>query len=341
MEQRLAQIRLGGAAAVGSELAFAPVEVASNASFMSMASGLAQMTDAASPTTGRSSDRAAPASWHGVSTWARALGGWGNFGSDGNAPTVSTSVGGLMIGADTAITDQWVVGAALGYASAWAQSPSSSVYGSNYQATAYTGWHAAPFFADAQAGYTHADYTTRRSLSFGGLAQSAQGKPDGNNADVVLRAGLSLPVGPLLVEPSLGLDWYRLTRSGFNEAGAPTVGLSVASQEIDVVQPSIGARVASQFKASSNLLVIPEARVRYFHDVGDGTVPVTASLASAGAPGGAFTTFAAYPGRDSVVVGGGVAAQTNSGMRLFVDYDAQLAGRMTAHAVTGGLRVTF
>ena len=158
---------------------------------------------------------------------------------------------------------------------------------------------------------------------------------------MVLRAGLSLPVGPLLVEPSLGLDWYRLTRSGFNEAGAPTVGLSVASQEIDVVQPSIGARVASQFKASSNLLVIPEARVRYFHDVGDGTVPVTASLASAGAPGGAFTTFAAYPGRDSVVVGGGVAAQTNSGMRLFVDYDAQLAGRMTAHAVTGGLRVTF
>ena len=340
VEQRLAQVRLGGAAA-GSDLAFAPLQVASNAPLASMTSVLAQMADASGGTTGRSSDQTAPPSWHGVSVWARGLGGWGNFGSDGNAPAVSTSVGGLMVGADTAITDQWLVGGALGYASSWAQSYNSSVRGSNYQATAYAGWHAAPFFADAQTGYTHADYSTRRSLDIGGLMQSAQGKPDGDNADIVLRAGLSLPVGPLLVEPSFGADWYRLTRSGFNETGATTIGLRVASQEIDVVQPSIGVRVASQFKAASNLLVIPEATVRYFHDVGDGVVPVTASLAGAGARGGAFTTYAAYPGRDSVTVGGGVAAQTRSGVRLFVDYDAQLAARLTAHAVAGGLRVTF
>jgi outer membrane autotransporter protein len=173
-------------------------------------------------------------------------------------------------------------------------------------------------------------------VSFGGLTQTAQSKPSGDDVSTSLRFGVTLDRAGIVVEPSVGLDWLRLNRGGFAETGAPAVGLRVASQNVDVVQPSIGVRVATIF-ATSAATFAPEARLRYLHDVGDGVVPVMASLA--GSP--SFTTISTSPGRDSVAAGLGAAAQTKGGIRLFVDYDATVAAHATSHAVSGGMRLTF
>ena len=153
------------------------------------------------------------------------------------------------------------------------------------------------------------------------------------------RAGFNLQMGRFVLEPSFGIDWFHVGRGAFSESGAGVAGLSVAGEAIEVVKPSVGVSLATRFTVAPDLVAIPEARVRYYHDVGDGKVPVTAALL--GAPGTSFTTLASYPGRDSVVLGVGLMAQRGRGMRLFLDYNLELADRLTAHSMTGGVRFTF
>ena len=273
--------------------------------------------------------------------WARGVGGFGNVASDGNGPALTFSGGGVVVGADTQVDDQWLVGASLGYVSGSSASSfvGSTVTASNYQAALYSNWQSGPFFVDGQLAYTHADYTTERTLSFGGFSSQAQGKPGGNALTMASRAGLTLRAGPVLLEPSLGLDWYHVSRNAFSESGADVAGLAVAAQSVDVVKPSIGLRLTSSFTIDQDLIAMPEARVRYYHDVGDGRVPVTAALL--GLPGTSFTTLATYPGRDSVVLGVRLSAQRSRAMRLFVDYNVELANHLTAHTMTGGVRLSF
>ena len=336
VDRRLGQLRQGDTGAGG--LAFSPADGGGGTMFASMAGGLAQLAGGPATANDAAGEGGARPSWGKASVWAQALGGWGSIGSDGNTPRANVSAGGLMVGVDKILSEQWVVGGALGYASAWARSPGASVFGANDQATVYGGWRQGALFADAQASYTHADYQTRRTVVFGTFGQSAHGKPSGDDGGLVVRVGSSLKVGVVLFEPSVGLDYAHLGRSAFSEQGAPIVGLRLASQQVDVVQPSIGARVATEWRPRADLRVGAEMRARYFHDVGDGAVPVTASFL---AGSGSFTTDGAYPGRDSVRVGAGATVQMNGWARLFVDYDAQLATRGTTHALSGGFRASF
>jgi subtilase-type serine protease len=334
LEDRLAQRRNG-------DRAVAPVNTArlGRAGFgdgSSLSSLAGQMAEAAG-----GSGLSAGGTGSGLSAWARGLGGFGSVGANSEAAGFSLRSAGVMAGVDTALGDNWVVGASLGYLNARqaTERGSNRSESNNHQFSLYGGWQSGRLFADGQLGYTYARYDTRRSLDFGGLSREASGQADGHDLTLATKLGLRTEVAGFALEPSLGLDWYRVSRGGFTESGAGSAGLQVGDQVVNAIKPSLGFRASTTVQVGDDLRLTPDLRARWYHDLGDDTAPVTASLI--GAPGAAFTTTGTVPGRDSAVLGMGLSAELGGSLRLSLGYEADLAARQTGHAFTGGIKYTW
>ena len=273
--------------------------------------------------------------------WARPLGGFGRIGGEGAAGGFNQRIAGVMTGLDTAIGDNAVLGAALGYANTLQVSGNSGNRSitDHYQIAVYGDWQSGSLFADGQIGYTYASTNSSRVLAFGGLNRKAGGTADGHDLTMAVKAGIHRNVAGVEVEPSIGLDWYRVARTGFTESNAGSAGLQVADQVVNAIKPSLGARASVQFQYGDDVRLIPEMRARWYHDLGDGKAPVTARLI--GAPAAGFTTTGAVVGRDSAVIGTGLSAVIDDSLRLNVGYEAELAKGQTSHAFTAGIKYSW
>ncbi len=270
-----------------------------------------------------------------VSLWARGLGGPGRVG--GRNGFDLTHVG-VMVGADKRF-DGALVGASFGYADGTTNGAGGldRSGASAYQGSVYGSLGLDRIFVDAVAAYTYADTRTIRSLSFGDLSRTAVGSYGSDDLSAAFKIGTRAQIGALYAEPSLGLDWYRLSRDRFAERNAGSAGLDARAETQDIVQPSIGVRVTADI-AHDGIVFSPEIRARYYHNVGDTASLVTASLV--GAPGSPFTTTFAGIGRDTGVVSAGLTAQRDN-LQVFTRYEAALGRDMTAHIVAGGLRYAW
>jgi outer membrane autotransporter protein len=65
------------------------------------------------------------------------------------------------------------------------------------------------------------------------------------------------------------------------------------------------------------------------------------TAAFGGAPSSSFTVYGATPERDAVVLGLGARTSVADSTRLYLRYDAQLAGGFNNHALTAGLRLSW
>ncbi|MGX5775970.1 autotransporter domain-containing protein [Methylorubrum zatmanii] len=270
-----------------------------------------------------------------VSLWARALGGPGSIGGRGG---FDLNQAGVLVGADKQF-DGALLGASFGYAdgSTAALSSANRGWSSAYQGSVYGSLDLEPVFVDAVAAYTHTDNRTSRGLVFGDLSRTAIGRFGGDDLSAAVKLGTRARFGALYAEPSLGLDWYRLSRDGFSEQGAGSAGLLSRSETQDIVQPSVGVRLSSAF-LHDGILISPELRARYYRNVGDTVSLVTASLI--GAPGAPFTTTFAGIGRDTGVVSAGLTAQKET-VQVFARYEAAVGSNLTAHLFAGGLRYAW
>lgn len=269
------------------------------------------------------------------SLWARALGGPGRIGGRNGFDLTHA---GVLVGADKRL-DGALLGVSFGYADGTTNGVSglNRSWASAYQGSVYGSLDLGPVFVDAVAAYTATENRTARSLVFGDLARTAVGTFGGNDFSGAVKLGTRYQFGALYAEPSLGLDWYRLSRDGFAERSAGSAGLAVRSETHDIVQPSVGVRLSTAF-LRDGVLISPELRARYYRNVGDTLSLVTASLI--GAPGAPFTTTFAGIGRDTGVISAGLTAQ-KANLQVFTRYEAAVGSNATAHIFAGGLRYAW
>ena len=294
---------------------------------LAAATGTLQDADVARPGRGGDED--------GVSAWARVLGGPGSIGGPGSFDMTGV---GVMLGMDKSF-GSGLAGISFAYGSLNMQGTNTANGSADtYQVSLYGALQSGNLFLDATASYAHADYSTTRALAFGALQRVATGSADGDNLAVSLKAGGVWSAGALTFEPSLGFDWYRLTRSAFAESGAGAAGLDVASKTLDLILPSIGARLSSRLDAGAFTLT-PELSARYYYNAGDTTVGTTASLI--GAPGVPFKVTATGLGRNIGVLAAGLSAQQTSNLKISAQYELQVADDLTAQTVSLGLRYTW
>ncbi|MFG7490602.1 autotransporter domain-containing protein [Methylorubrum rhodesianum] len=270
-----------------------------------------------------------------LSVWARALGGPGSVGGRNGFDLSSV---GVLVGADKRF-DGALLGVSFGYADGTTGDVNSSnrSWASAYQGSVYGSMDVGTAFIDAVAAYTYSDTRTTRALSFGNLSRTAVGSFGGDDLSAALKFGTRSWFGAVYAEPSIGLDWYRLSRDGFNEQGANSAGLSSRAMTQDIVQPSVGMRLTSDF-TSGGILFSPEIRARYYHNLGDTVSFVNASLI--GAPGASFTAAFTGINRNTGVVSAGLSAQKEN-LQVFSRYEAALGSDLTAHIFAGGLRYSW
>ncbi|HQS11007.1 MAG: hypothetical protein B7Y12_05790 [Rhizobiales bacterium 24-66-13] len=272
---------------------------------------------------------------NGVSAWARVLGGPANVAGAGSYDMTGV---GVLIGVDKSF-DTGLAGVSFAYGNFSTEGVNSGdASADTYQISAYGSLQQGNLFLDATLAYAYADYSTNRLLAFGTLSRLATGSSDGNDVSLSAKAGGVYAFGTGSFEPSLGFDWYHLTRGAFTETTAGSAGLIVGSQTLDLIMPSVGARLSTLYNAGTFTLS-PELSARYYYNFGDTDVATTAGLI--GAPAAPFTVTGTGIGHNIGVLAAGLSAQQNDNLRVSAQYELQLSDNVTAQAVSLGLRYTW
>src|SRR5207247_1953266 len=124
----------------------------------------------------------------------------------------------------------------------------------------------------------------------------------------------------------------------FTERGS-LAPLTFGSQHVESSRTTFGIKASYEAKIG-RVVVKPEFRVGWQHEYGDTQYAVVTRFADRA--GGKFTVQGPQIGRDSLMVGAGVAVLWNDRVSTYAYYDGEL-GRTNydANAVTAGIRIAF
>lgn len=284
----------------------------------------------------------APNAANGNGLWSQALGTWGRTQGDGNGAGSHYGGGGFMVGADHALSEHWLVGAAAGYSRAsWnaslnGASPSSGTV-ETPQGALYARYTQGPWLVSVSGSYAEHKFDTSRSVVIGPAVSNAGSSHHGGEWSADAQAEYSLASGPWQVRPLVGVRYSHLREDGFSESGAGAANLSMNARTTQSTTVSAGARVLRSFFDGSNGGY--ELKAVYSHLFGDNDSPVSARLAGQSA---VFTASGTPLKRDALTVSAGIGAALTKNVSGFLEVSAEERGSgQQAYSVGGGLRMVW
>lgn len=276
-----------------------------------------------------------------IGAWISALGGTGSVLGDGNAGTLTYTLGGVAAGADYRPDPRVLLGASIGYAagSQWVNGFDTRGTSDAFSASLYASFVAAAFYVDGAVGYANATNRLKRAIVLPGLAtRTANGQTSANQFLGLLESGFRIELAALApglsLTPFARLQGATSNQPGFAESGAGSLNLLVASQITNSLRSTLGADLKATIGPIDFAL-----RLGWLHEYADTSRPLTASFA--GAPGIAYTVLGATPQRDSAVLGLAATASIASATRLYLRYEGEVGGGTDNHALTLGLRLSW
>ncbi|MCU7920659.1 MAG: choice-of-anchor D domain-containing protein [Candidatus Thiodiazotropha sp. (ex Epidulcina cf. delphinae)] len=260
---------------------------------------------------------------------------------------------GLTVGADYRITNQFILGGAVGYIDTEAelernagdldaQGYSLSLYGTYYSEQNY--------FVDFSATYGKNDFDQQRSIIYqlGGLDvnQELTADYDGDMFSLFIGSGYDFNRGAWTFGPRADLEYIKSDVDGFTEETsdptAPGGGWATRIGETDQrwLTLNVGGR-ASYTHGTDWGVLIPYARLDWLHEFKDDAQIITAHFVSD--PGGnAINIETDDPDRDYLRLRIGTSAQFQNGVVGFIDYGTILAqSDWSVHTISAGLRMEF
>jgi outer membrane autotransporter protein len=282
--------------------------------------------------------------------------GLGNRDQTSELDSFDFETAGLTAGADYRLTDQLILGTALGFGlfdvdfDSNANSPPGqrlnsdsytfSLYGSYYPTEALF------FDAVATAGVSKYDSKRRIVIPSETLQppenRTARGDFDALIYGASITAGYDYPVWQgLTVTPSVGLDYQHADIEDFEETGAAGLNLQFEDQDADSLTTSFGLQASYPISFSFGV-VSPFLRGTWFYELAGNDDGTEFKYAADPTNLSAFELKAVDKDRSYGVVGGGVSAAMPRGFSLFAEYDTVVALEdFTLHRVVAGLRKTF
>ena len=277
--------------------------------------------------------------------WLSGLGATGGVAGNGNAGTLTYSMGGTAFGIDYRLDPRFVVGLAGGYVSGtqWVNGFSGTGYTDALSVAAYGSFTQGAFYADALAGYANAASRMQRIVAAPGLATGiANGSTSANQflgqVETGWRFDLAAPARTSIT-PFAQLQVATANQSGFTESGNSAYNLTVAAQATTSVRTTFGADLAARFDLGKSTPLELGLRLGWMHEFADTARPMTAAFA--GLTGSQFTVFGATPQRDSAVVGFAANSALDERTSIFLAYDGQVGGGTDNHALRAGFRLIW
>ncbi len=277
--------------------------------------------------------------------WGGAIGGLGTVGAGQPVGSVTYNAGGFAAGLDRAITDSFRLGVTAGYSTGtqWVGDFDGLGRSNTFQAGLYGGFAQDKVYADAVIGYAYTANQMWRNIAIPGLQpRTAFGQTGANQWYGQIEMGYRFDLGSnadAFVTPFGRLQAYTGTQAGFTETGAQSLNLTVAQQTTNSVRSVIGAQLGGAMDLGWREKLMMQLRLGWSHEYADVGRPVTATLA--GAPAMPFTTFGVSPQRDGVMLGVSANTAIADATSVYLRYEGDISGQDSAHAVTGGVRVTW
>lgn len=277
--------------------------------------------------------------------WGQPFGGYARQDSTDNVSGYTAKFGGLIIGADRALGDDWRLGAALNYSN-------TSVHGKdnlsgnnstadNYGVIAYAGYTGNPWYLNLSAGLNRQNYSSVRRADFTGFSGAAHGKFNGQS--ITLQSELGYPIAlpaDVVLTPLAGLTYGYQHVDGYSETGGNGMALDVSSTHAQSVVSDIGARIGKTFATGLGNLT-PFAQVSWIHQYDNRQVSSHATYAADAIGETSFITKGASPVEDMAGVAVGTTLYDANDLSLDARYDLQAGDRYQAHTFSLRLRKSF
>ena len=270
---------------------------------------------------------------------------WGFFATGlGEFTDVSTAdgargfnlrTGGVTLGVDYRIGSNFAIGLTGGYAHTGidlAGNGSIDVDGGTggLYATAFGNG----FYVDTSVSGGVSNYDTHRPALLG----TANGSTDGANLNVLVAGGYDWTQGALTIGPTASFQYTYVGLNGFTEKGS-LAPLKFADQSVDSIRTALGIKASYDLKIGG-VLIRPEIRASWQHEYDDTAYSIVASFANGA--GNSFSVVGPKIGRDSFLIGAGVAVLWNDRISTYIYYDGELARtNYDSQSVTAGMRITF
>ena len=268
-------------------------------------------------------------------TFLTGVGEWVEVGNTTNARGYDITTGGFTVGLDYKVTPNFALGVSAGYAGTGADlTRGGRIYANSGKLGLYATYFTGGFYVDAAANGGYNSYDTKRR-SLGG---TARGDTEGGEFSGLLGGGYDFQVGGLKVGPTASVQYTYLGFDDFRERGS-LAPLRIGSQDLESFRSALGVRASYDWRVGG-MIVRPEVRTAWQHEFGDTEYGIEAAFASGA--GNDFTVDGSRLGRDSLLLGAGVAVQITDRTSTYLYYDGQLArSEYQSHAVSGGVRVVY
>jgi len=243
--------------------------------------------------------------------------------------------GGVTLGADCRIGNNFAVGLTGGYAHTGVDlSENGSINVDGGSGGFYATVFGDGFYLDTSVTGGASDYETHRTALLG----TANGSTDSDTINVLAAGGYDWTNGALTIGPIASFQYTYVGLNGFTETGS-LAPLRFGDQSVSSIRSALGIKASYDWKIGG-VLIKPELRASWQHEYGDSTYSIVASFAN-----GAGTNFSVNGpniGRDSLLIGAGVAILWNDRISTYIYYDGELARtNYDSQSVSAGLRITF
>ena len=273
--------------------------------------------------------------------WMQGFGGWGDTSGNGNAASISNTIGGVIAGLDVAVTDNVRAGLVGGFSrsSFDVDARNSSGDMDNYDIGVYAGGQFGAVALRGGASYSWHDVSVNRTIAFPGFAGLTEGDYTVGTTQLFGEVAYDFTVGAFEFEPFAGLAYLHLSGETFTETGTQTsgaaLGVSLASQ--DTLYSTLGIRAATSVTVGGYALT-PSVALGWQHAFGD-TVSVASMLFQGGAA--PFQVTGVPIAEDTLLLGAGLAYDISDRASLQVNYTGQLAGDASQNALTAQFSLRF
>ena len=273
--------------------------------------------------------------------WMQGFGGWGDTSGNGNAASISNTIGGVIAGLDVAVTDNVRAGLVGGFSrsSFDVDARNSSGDMDNYDIGIYAGGQFGAFALRGGASYSWHDVSVNRTVAFPGFVGLTEGDYTVGTTQLFGEVAYDFTVGAFEFEPFAGLAYLHLSGETFTETGTQTsgaaLGVSLASQ--DTLYSTLGIRAATSVTVGGYALT-PSVTLGWQHAFGDTVSAATMLFQGGSTP---FQVTGVPIAEDALLLGAGLAYDISDRASLQVNYTGQLAGDASQNALTAQFSLRF
>ena len=269
-----------------------------------------------------------------IRTWVDGSAIYGDVDGNSSESGFDYNIWGGSLGADVRLAEHWILGLAGGYANTnldFASRPGDGDV-NTYQGALYAGYVDPRFHVGVSGRYAYNDMEGKREIQFGAEDRTARADLDGHDFGARLEGGLNLlDLGGIVFQPTVSLNYNRLTQDDVTESGADDLNLALEDSDLDSLALGVGMRVRGRWEMGADTRIVPELHGRWLHEFLDTDRLIEARLVSAPADASASQIQGVELPRDAGSVGFAWSVITPSAWRITASYDAVLNQDLVQH----------